>query len=90
MSQTTTTRDAERVYRDWDAALGRKDVEAASLYAPDCALESPLVSHLLKSESGVVEGREKLREFVRLVFLRTPPARKRYREGFFTDGQRLI
>ena len=91
MSQTTTTRDAERVYRDWDAALGRKDVEAAiALYAPDCALESPLVSHLLKSESGVVEGREKLREFVRLVFLRTPPARKRYREGFFTDGQRLI
>ena len=91
MSQTTTTRDAERVYRDWDAALGRKDVEAAiAPYAPDCALESPLVSHLLKSESGVVEGREKLREFVRLVFARTPPARKRYREGFFTDGHKLM
>jgi hypothetical protein len=91
MSLTTLKGDAERVYRDWDDALGRKDVEAATaLYAPDCVLESPLVSHLLSTERGVVEGREKLREFVRLVFARTPPARKRYREGFFTDGRRLI
>ena len=63
---------------------------AIALYAPDCVLELPLVSHLLSTERGVVEGREKLREFVRLVFARTPPARKRYREGFFTDGRRLI
>jgi SnoaL-like domain len=91
MSLTTMKEDAERVYRDWDDALGRKDVEAAiALYAPDCVLESPLVSHLLNAERGVVEGREKLREFVRLVFARTPPARKRHREGFFTDGRRLI
>jgi hypothetical protein len=27
---------------------------------------------------------------VRLVFAHTPPARKRHREGFFTDGRRLI
>jgi len=44
MSLTTLKGDAERVYRDWDDALGRKDVEAAiALYAPDCLLESPLV-----------------------------------------------
>jgi hypothetical protein len=37
MSLTTLKGDAERVYRDWDDALGRKDVEAAiALYAPDC------------------------------------------------------
>lgn len=90
MSETTIKPTAERVYRDWDQALGRKNVEAAmALYAPDCVLELPLVCHLLKAESGLIEGREKLREFVRLVFERTPPARKRYREGFFTDGRKL-
>jgi SnoaL-like domain len=82
---------AERIYHDWDDALGRKDVDAATmLYAPDCVLESPLVSHILRSERGVIEGREKLREFIGLVFDRTPPARQRYREGFFTDGRKLM
>jgi len=81
----------ERVYHAWDAALGAKDVEAASaLYAPDCRLESPLVRHLLKSEEGIVAGRDKLREFVRVVFERTPPVRHRYRDGFFTDGRKLM
>ena len=84
-------RAAERIYQDWDAALGAKDVEAAvALYAPDCRLESPLVRHLLKSEEGVVVGREKLRDFIRIVFERTPPVRERYREGFFTDGRKLM
>jgi ketosteroid isomerase-like protein len=81
----------ERVYRLWDEALGAKDVEAAAaLYAPDTVLESPLVRHLLKSERGVIEGRENLRSFLRLVFERTPPSRRRYRSGFFTDGRKLI
>jgi SnoaL-like protein len=52
--------------------------------------ESPLVRHLLKSEEGIVAGREKLREFIRGVFDRTPPARHRYRSGFFTDGRKLM
>jgi len=82
---------AERVYRAWDAALGAEDVDAAiALYAPDVELESPLVRHLLKTERGVVEGREALRDFVRTVFARTPPTRKRYRTGFFTDGTTLM
>jgi hypothetical protein len=46
-----------------------------ALYAPDCVLESPLVRHLLGAELGIVEGREKLREFVRIVFERQPAAR---------------
>ena len=53
-------------------------------------LESPLVRHLLKSETGIVRGGEKLREFIRIVFERTPPARRRYRSGFFTDGKKLM
>jgi len=81
----------ERVYTLWDEALGAKDVEAAMvLYAPDTVLESPLVRHLLKSEQGIVQGRDKLRDFIRVVFERTPPVRHRYRSGFFTDGRKLI
>jgi hypothetical protein len=84
-------RAAERIYHEWDEALGAKDVEAAvALYAPDCRLESPLVRHLLKSDEGVVVGRDKLRDFIRSVFDRTPPVRERYREGFFTDGRKLM
>ncbi len=91
MTDTAAKPNAERIYRDWDEALGRKDVEAAmTLYAPDCVLESPLVCHLQNSERGIVEGRDRLREFVRLVFARTPAARQRYRKGFFTDGRKLI
>jgi len=64
-----SVRAAERIYHQWDEALGAKDVDAViALYAPDCALESPLVRHLLSSAEGVVAGREKLREFVQLVF----------------------
>ena|ERR1700722_5632470 len=84
-------RVAERIYHEWDEALGARDVDAAiALYAPKCSLESPLVRHLLSSEEGVVSGREKLREFVRLVFDHQPAARQRYREEFFTDGRTLM
>ncbi len=81
----------ERIYKLWDEALGAKDVGAAiALYAPDTVLESPLVRHLLKSEEGIVKGREKLCDFLRVVFDRTPPSRRRYRAGFFTDGRKLM
>jgi hypothetical protein len=91
MTETMTKRSAEQIYHDWDEALGRKDLEAAiALYAPDCTLESPLICHLLGSERGIVEGRDKLRNFVHLVFSRTPATRQRYRKGFFTDGRKLI
>ena len=84
-------RSIERVYRDWDAALHAKDVEAAvALYAEDVQLESPLVRHLTRSERGVVQGRDDLRAFIRIVFERTPANRGHYRSGFFTDGRTLI
>jgi ketosteroid isomerase-like protein len=85
------TRAAERIYKLWDEALGAKDVEAAvALYAPDIVFESPLVRHLTGSDEGVVRGRENLRDFVRMVFERTPPTRRRYRTGFFTDGRTIM
>ena len=91
LAEETAAQAAERIYHEWDAALGAKDLDAAvALYAPDCVLESPLVRHLLGAELGIVEGRKKLREFVRIVFERQPAARQRYREGFFTDGHKLM
>jgi hypothetical protein len=62
-------RAAERIYREWDEALGRKDIDAAlKLYAPDAVLESPLVRHLLRSDEGIVRDRDNLHNFVEMVF----------------------
>lgn len=81
----------ERVYRDWDEALGARDVEAAlALYAPDATLESPLVRHHLAVDDGICRGREELRRFIEIVFERQPPERRRFRAGFFTDGRKLM
>ena len=83
--------EIESVYRAWDVALGAKDLDAAiALYATDATLESPLVRHHLGVDEGVVEGRQALREFVRIVFERQPPQRRRYRTGFLTDGRTLM
>ena len=82
---------AERIYHAWDGALGRKDLDGAMrLYAQNATLESPLVRHLLGVEEGVIRGRDNLRSFVEKVFARTPSLRQRHRDGFFTDGRRLI
>lgn len=96
MSRNTTSNEAEvsaaeHIYRAWDDALGRKDLDAAmALYAPDCTLESPLVRHILGWERGIVEGRADLRAFVAEVLSRTPALRQRRRTGFFTDGRKLM
>jgi hypothetical protein len=81
----------ERVFTEWDDALGAKDVDAAiALYQPDATLESPLICHLLGTKEGVVRGREDLRRFVSKVFAHQPAKRRRYRAGFLTDGSRLV
>ena len=80
--------DAERIYRLWDEALGNKDLEAAlALYAPDASIESPLVQHLMQTKDGIVQGREALREFITRVFRTNPPQRRRFKQGFFSDGK---
>jgi hypothetical protein len=82
--------DIERIYRAWDEALGKKDLEAAlSLYAEDASIESPLVQHLLKQQGGIVRGRDNLRAFIAKVFETNPPQRKCFKQGFFTDGRVL-
>jgi hypothetical protein len=91
LSSSEAYPDIERIYKLWDDALGKKDVEAASaLYAPNATLESPLVSHLLRVDKGVRQGRDQLKEFLSIVFQHTPPSRKRFRNGYFTDGHRVI
>jgi predicted SnoaL-like aldol condensation-catalyzing enzyme len=88
MAGATNQQDAERIYRLWDDALGKKDLEASlSLYADDASIESPLVQHLMKAKEGIVRGKDNLREFITLVFATNPPQRKRFRTGFFTDGR---
>src|ERR1700742_2016622 len=88
MTGTATRQDIERIYRAWDEALGKKDLEASlSLYAVDASIESPLVQHLLRQGSGIVQGKDNLRKFITRVFETTPPQRKRFKQGFFTDGR---
>jgi hypothetical protein len=53
----------ERIYAEWDEALGAKDTDSSmALYHPDATLESPLVCHLLGTGEGVVRGREAIAE----------------------------
>ena len=85
---TANSNDAERIYRLWDEALGNKDLEAAlALYAPDASIESPLVQHLMQTKHGIVRGTDNLREFITRVFRTSPPQRKRFKQGFFSDGR---
>jgi len=86
--QMGDNREIEQIYQRWDNALGKKDLEAALvLYADDASIESPLVQHLLKTNRGVVQGKDNLRQFITLVFQTSPPERKRFRTGYFTDGR---
>jgi predicted SnoaL-like aldol condensation-catalyzing enzyme len=90
MTTQTPRQDIERIYRAWDEALGKRDLEASlSLYADDASIESPLVQHLLKQRDGIVQGKENLRKFITKVFETNPPQRKRFKQGFFTDGRVL-
>ena len=88
MNSETSQKDVERVYRLWDDALGKKDLEASlSLYADDASIESPLVQHLLNTSEGIVQGKENLRRFIAKVFQTNPAQRKRFKQGFFSDGR---
>lgn len=93
MSSPNTEADAtaERIYQAWAKAFATKDLEAVlALYAPDATLESPLVNTLLKSDRGVVEGRENLRHFFDIILRTTPALKDRHRQSFFTDGRTII
>ncbi len=90
MIHETTRSEAERICHMWDDALGKKDVEASlALYADDASIESPLVQHLMKTPAGIVQGKDALRAFIVRVFQTNPPQRKRFKQGFFTDGRTI-
>jgi hypothetical protein len=82
--------DAERIYKLWDDALSKRDLEASlALYAEDASIESPLVCHLMQTPEGIVQGKENLRTFITMVFQTNPPQRKCFKKGFFSDGRVL-
>lgn len=82
---------AERLHHAWNAALEAKDPDrGAALYAEDATLESPLVCYLLRSENGVIVGREGIRKFLHIVFQHQPQERRTHRNPVFTDGRMLI
>ena len=60
------------------------------LYTPDATLESALVRSVLRTETGIIHGRERLREFVRGLYEDPLPKRQRYRGPLFTDGKTLV
>jgi hypothetical protein len=79
------------MYFAWNDALSRNDAAAlAALYGPDALFESPLVPHLLGTESGVLHEREQLRPLFERLAERKPAVRQYYRTGYLTDGKRLI
>ena len=81
----------ERMYFAWDEALSHNDADRLlSLYARDAHFESPLVPHLLTTESGVLRDHEELRRLFALLAQRKPPVRQYHRTGYLTDGRRLI
>jgi hypothetical protein len=51
--------------------------------------ESPLVPHLLGTESGVLRGHKELKPLFDNLADRKPPVRQYYRSGYLTDGRRL-
>ncbi|MDN4999623.1 nuclear transport factor 2 family protein [Bradyrhizobium sp. GCM10027634] len=88
MTDPTRQSEAERICTLWDEALGNKDLEASvALYADDASIESPLVQHLMKTPTGIVQGKDNLRIFISRVFQTNPPQRKRFKQGFFTNGR---
>ena len=65
----------ERMYFAWDDALSRNDAEALlALYAADAHFESPLVPHLLGTQSGVLRGHDELRRLFAMLAERKPPS----------------
>lgn len=88
---TNGSTPVERMYFAWNDALSRNDAEALlMLYAEDAWFESPLVPHLLGTESGVLRGRRELRPLFAKLAERKPQVRQYYRSGYLTDGKRLI
>jgi ketosteroid isomerase-like protein len=90
-SPSSGSTPVERMYFAWNDALSRNDAAALlALYAPDAVFESPLVPHLLGVDRGVLRGHQELRPLFDKLAERKPAVRQYYRNGYLTDGKRLI
>lgn len=88
-----TAADAAFVYAEWHRRTRAGDVDGLlELYAPDAVLESPLVPRLLDQPSGVLRGRDQLREFFECGTQARPHELVRFwRTGRYSfDGRTLI
>lgn len=89
--ENNLTKIAEQIHFEWDEALKNNDVERLlNLYAPDVIVESPVISHLLGRDSGIIRGHKELRQVLELVAARKPVVRKHYKKKIFTDGRTLM
>ena len=81
----------ERIYREWDARNQSRDVEGiVALYARDAVFESPLVRPLMKTDRGMLHGRDELRAFFTRLAARPLASRRYHRKGYLTDGRVLF
>jgi ketosteroid isomerase-like protein len=86
-----SNKTVDHVYHAWDRALAANDVEALlALYAEDATIESPLIPHLMGTEQGVCRGHKEMRPFFEVVAKRKPQLRHYHRDGYFTDGKKII
>lgn len=89
--ENNLTKIAEQIHFEWDEGLKNNDVERLlNLYAPDVIVESPVISHLLGRDSGIIRGHKELRQVLELVAARKPVVRKHYKKKIFTDGRTLM
>jgi hypothetical protein len=89
--ETAGATPVEPMYFAWNDALSRNDADTLlSPYAEDCVFGSPLVPHLLGTESVRLNGHKELRPLFDMLAERKPSARQYYRTGYLTDGKRLI
>lgn len=86
------------IWKAWhQASIDRDDEALLALYADDALLEAPLISMVLKQDSGVIQGREGIRHFLEQARRSRnsssgPPAPMHWwrEEHFFSAGDNLI
>lgn len=85
--------DGERIYQLWDRYAREVDVEGLlSLYTADATLETPVITAIFDTDTGVVRGHSELRNFFEEGGRRRPNQLVRWHREpgkFFFDGQRL-
>ncbi|QDP73605.1 nuclear transport factor 2 family protein [Legionella israelensis] len=90
-NQDELKQQAENIYKAWDKALANNDIESLlELYADDAIIESPLIPHLLETDSGILRGKSELRLLIEKVAECKPFIRNHFKQNFFTDGKALI